>query len=165
MERSLSYSTSSQYGWAGKTPETLAKELKHALTVFGRLRKKVQFDAIAFTGSSGAAIAFNIATKFGIPLIYVRKKSEISHGVKVECNGGGGDNFIKSYMIVDDFICSGHTITTIINSITDYTQTRDIHSPTPVGVFCFDDCTVNGHTRDFGKTTLPVYTTLPRRQK
>ena len=79
------------------------------------LQKKLGFDALAFTGTSGAAIAYPVSVITGIPLICVRKTTRGSH-----CNmvvEGPSDKDIKKYLIVDDFIQSGNTIRKIIKKI------------------------------------------------
>jgi adenine/guanine phosphoribosyltransferase-like PRPP-binding protein len=66
--------------------------------------KKHSFDAIAFTGSSGAAVAYPLSYKCNIPLICIRKGH--SHfGCTYE-----GRTDIKNYIIIDDFIETGATI-------------------------------------------------------
>lgn len=73
------------------------------------------FDAIAFTGISGAAIAFPLAAALNKPLICVRKKGVSTHSHReVE---GYLDN--GSYIIVDDFIVSGDTVDRIVQAIAE----------------------------------------------
>lgn len=76
------------------------------------LRKKTKFEAIAFRGSSGAALAYPISVELGIPLIHIRKVDEDSHGQAVESS-----NNIKNYIIIDDVICSGSTMNAIIEAM------------------------------------------------
>ena len=80
-----------------------------------RLQKKTPFDAIAFRGTSGAALAYPISARMGIPLICVRKKGDNAHCCStVE---GSGLRDIKRYIIIDDFIFSGNTIDEILSEI------------------------------------------------
>ena len=126
----------SDYGWTGENPGNLRDMLIRANTAFVKLRKTVEFDAIAFSGSSGAAIAFPLAFLHEIPLIYVRKLGEQSHGHMVECNG---ESLIEKYLIVDDFITTGATVEWIANQVKIYAKGPGAARPELVGVFCFTD--------------------------
>lgn len=77
------------------------------------LQVEVPFQAIAFRGASGAAMAYPISAQLNIPLIYVRKPRELSHGLSIE----GTNKNITKYIIVDDFIETGKTIKEIIKAI------------------------------------------------
>lgn len=85
-----------------------------------RLRKETEFDTIAFSGISGAAIAFILSHWMDVPLLCVRKKGENSH---YHQGGGrlleGNIQDMRKYIIVDDFIASGATCNHIIDSIRD----------------------------------------------
>ena len=133
VRRTLSYG--SGYGWMGKHPADLASLLKKAIAAFGRLRKTIDIQAIAYTGSSGAAIAFPLAIAYELPIIYVRKKGEQSHGCPVECNY---TQELENYIIVDDFIAFGATVRRIIKGIKDYAGNFGWEGPECVGVFVFD---------------------------
>lgn len=80
------------------TIERVAEAMQTLVTSVG-------FDAIAFTGSSGACIAYPVSYITGIPLIYVRKDGESTHGEPIEAEGD-----FNKYIILDDFVCSGSTI-------------------------------------------------------
>lgn len=84
------------------------------------LKKRLKFDAIAFTGASGSAMAYPVSMLTGIPLLLVRKRDEQTHGSRVE--GPNGAN-IKKYAIIDDFICSGSTVKRIIEALSAEDQT------------------------------------------
>lgn len=93
-------------------------------------RKTHPFDAIAFTGSSGAALAFPLSYLLKVPLIHVRKKD------KNHYYGGLIEGTVSSrrYIIVDDFIESGTTVYKIINTIKKaYTHPVEI-----VGICLYD---------------------------
>jgi adenine/guanine phosphoribosyltransferase-like PRPP-binding protein len=74
--------------------------------------KKNHFDAIAFTGTSGSAVAYPLSYKLKIPLICIRKGRNSHYGEKYEgvCN-------IKKYIIVDDLVNTGNTIKKIQREI------------------------------------------------
>lgn len=89
------------------------------------IMQKHPFDAIAFTGVSGAAIAFILSYELKIPLICVRRDKNDGHHAKVSqmilpypsVLEGALD--AKKYLIVDDFISTGITINRILESIND----------------------------------------------
>lgn len=77
-----------------------------------------KFDTIAFRGVSGALVAPILAHKMKKDLISVRKNTDDSHvrpRHKIEGNIG-----TESYIIVDDFICTGNTIQAIANEVYDW---------------------------------------------
>src|SRR5579885_145290 len=99
-----------------KTVEKAAKTLRS-------FRRKHPFDAIAFTGTSGAAIAYPLSYLLGVPLICVRKSTRDNHfGYKIE-----GCMTAENYIIVDDFIESGSTVNKVRKSINDeYWKSNEI---------------------------------------
>ena len=124
------------YGWAGMPPSVLAERLSLAKKRFKKLLKSENFDAIAFSGSSGCALAFSIAATLTMPLIYVRKQGEKSHGSMVECNNYKKE--IKTYLIVDDFVDTGNTVEYIVERIKEFTSKQGAFPAKPIGVLCFD---------------------------
>jgi len=78
------------------------------------------YDTIAFTGMSGAGLAFILSHALGIPLMCARKKDDSSHFTEFiretdsRCEGHVS---IGRYLIVDDCIASGDTMRYIIKSI------------------------------------------------
>ena len=129
------------YGWAGNNPADLRMKMKDAIPVFERLRYELNFDAAAFTGSSGCCIAFVLAYETGIPLLYVRKPGEKSHGSALECNVK--ETPIKKYLIVDDFIDTGDTIRKMVKRINRACSKKSMKAPEPVGVFLFETSAFN----------------------
>lgn len=76
---------------------------------------KVQFEAVAFRGMSGAIVAPMVAVKMNKPLILIRKPGDGSHSsYRVE-----GYTIPCKYIIVDDFISSGRTIEAIHQAINE----------------------------------------------
>ena len=123
------------YGWMGMSPSEFAYRMKLANVRFRALKKEHKFDAIAFSGSSGCAIAFNLASRNKIPLIYVRKDGEKSHSSSlVECNDKRV--IVKKYLIVDDLVDSGTTVAHIISSIELHAEQNDSYPAIPCGVLC-----------------------------
>jgi hypoxanthine phosphoribosyltransferase len=86
-----------------QTAENLARKIR---------AQKLKFDAIAFTGLSGALIAPLVADKLKKPIIAVRKEKTTHSDCFVEgCFSG------KKYIIVDDQISTGATIKSIKDKI------------------------------------------------
>ena len=75
---------------------------------------KLDFDAVAFRGVSGALVAPSVASSLGKPLICVRKESEKTH-THYQVEGYLCDNC--TYIIIDDLIDSGSTIKEIVKKI------------------------------------------------
>ena len=124
------------YGWTLLGPISLKREMDRAIRAFKILKEKMQIDAIAFSGSSGAALAFPLALRYKIPLIYVRKQGEKSHGTQVEVNT---TDHLRTYVIVDDFVSSGETVQHIISSIGKKAKTRGWAGPKCLGVYCYSE--------------------------
>lgn len=104
------------------------KIIDDSYLVIKDLVKKGKIDSIAFTGTSGAAIAYPLSYKLKLPLICVRKTGEKSHYT----GSTEGDAEAKKYLIVDDFIQSGKTINNIIKKIK-----RDQPNAKAVGIFLY----------------------------
>ena len=68
-------------------------------------RKHVPIDAIAFTGTSGAAAAYPISYKLKIPLVCIRKARSSHYQDLYE-----GRTNIGKYIIIDDCIDTGRTV-------------------------------------------------------
>lgn len=146
-----------KYGWAGISPVDFTKRMKLASARFLALREELGFDAIAFCGSSGCAIAFSLATKHNIPLIYVRKRNESSHSsAKVECNDSATE--VKKYLIVDDFVDQGSTVNHIVTSIKKYARSVAAYPAKPVGVLCFDPYVDRDRTMQTSTVSLKLFT-------
>jgi adenine/guanine phosphoribosyltransferase-like PRPP-binding protein len=92
--------------------------------------KKHKFDAIAFKGSSGAAIAYPLSYLLNLPLIHVRGNNKTNHYIHpIE-----GLISTKKYIIVDDFIASGDTMQEIINTISTELKGK----AQPIGIVLYD---------------------------
>jgi adenine/guanine phosphoribosyltransferase-like PRPP-binding protein len=101
--------------------------VKAAIQALKKVDKKTPFDAIAFRGVSGAALAFPLSLALKKPLICIRKGSS-HYGRKFE-----GCISAKTYIIVDDFIETGQTIEAIIKEISKIKP-----NAVPVGIFLYD---------------------------
>jgi len=154
MNSTRPLSFSSTYGWTQLSPREMYETMEKSCRKIGKLHKELKFDAIAFTGSSGAALAFVAGITHRIPVIYVRKEGEKAHGRPVECNTTAP---IHTYLIVDDFIASGNTLRSIRNAINIQATKNTEARPKCVGIFLYD----SQATRSFAfdkRTRTKVYT-------
>jgi phosphoribosylpyrophosphate synthetase len=76
------------------------------------------FDTIVFTGNSGAALAYTLAYKLGLPLLCVRKQDN-SHYLR-RSNLLEGNVSTSRYIIVDDFIDTGTTVKHVVGYIKEH---------------------------------------------
>ena len=114
----------------------------------------MKIDSVAFSGNSGAGIAYPLSFKTGIPLICVRK-GERSHGSKVESVNAE----IESYIIVDDCIASGRTVNHILDDI-EFWVSEKIKC---VGIILYDDDCENIRWANPGN--IPIFRIPTRGEK
>lgn len=104
------------------TPKSLKETVKRACEQAYRIMANQSFDAIAFCGMSGAGVAFPMSIELGMPTIMVRKEDQ-SHYVN-EVSGPRryleGALDVGAYVIVDEQIATGRTITTMMARIAAY---------------------------------------------
>lgn len=109
---------------------------------------EIDYDAIAFSGQSGSALAYPLSLKLNKPLINIRKKETKSHYSDVI----EGIIDFNNYIIVDDLILDGNTINYIVSNI----NTLDC-KPTCKGIFLFKRSLIsNFHSGIIGKH-IPIY--------
>ena len=113
MPDKVSETPSSSYEASSHTrkflvPSLLKKHVDKAVKLLRskKFNKKYKFDTLAFSGYSGAMIAIPISQKIGKDLVLVRKTGE-KRASSYDVEGFEG---VKSYIIVDDFTCSGETV-------------------------------------------------------
>ncbi len=120
--------------------------VKRTTKVLRNLRKSVGgFDAIAFRGSSGAALAYPTSLRLCTALLHVRKKDGSHSKYPVE-----GVMGLKSYVILDDFIDSGATVKAIVKAIRKSHQSYCDQVPVLKAIVLYAG---NGTTREWRKTT------------
>ena len=97
-------------------PKQFKKTVDETIKVVVALNKKKKINAIAFTGTSGAALAYPVSYATGIPLLCVRKSTKDNHyRAKLE-----GYTRPKNYIIIDDCVCTGTTIKKMVKAIKEY---------------------------------------------
>ena len=97
---------------------------KHTVARICKLvrQRNIEFDAIACRGLSGLLIAPIVAMRLKKTLLCVRKGEETHSTYPVE-----GDAKAKTYVILDDFIDSGSTVSAIVDAIKTFnTEARCI---------------------------------------
>lgn len=109
------------------------------------IRRKHPFDAIAFTGSSGAALAYTMSYFLKLPLIHVRKGASHYGGGRIE-----GTISSKKYIIIDDFIDRGNTVRRIAKTITE-----ELETPKPVAICLYSSSRMSGF--ELNKKEIPVF--------
>jgi adenine/guanine phosphoribosyltransferase-like PRPP-binding protein len=128
--------------------------VKAAIQALKKVDKKTPFDAIAFRGVSGAALAFPLSLALKKPLICIRKGASHYGRRKLE-----GCISAKTYIIVDDFIDSGHTVAEIIKEISKIKP-----NAVPVGIFLYAPTDSRREWKE-GKWKLPIIRGAPRVRK
>ena len=98
-------------------PNIFRKKVKTATLKVKSFKEKNGIDAIAFTGTSGAALAYPVAYNLNLGLINVRKLTERSHFTRGDYGPVEGFLSSKKYVIIDDFIESGKTIKYILSNV------------------------------------------------
>lgn len=93
-------------------PVKLAKRIRQCKAAL----KKYDYDAIAVRGVSGLLLGPTLAMKCRKSLIVVRKPDEDCHSSNV-CEGDRGT---KRYVIVDDFVDTGSTVTAIMRAVKEW---------------------------------------------
>lgn len=110
-------------------PKFFKKVVNRTASIIKKMLIKIGFDTIAFTGSSGAAIAYPVSYKLDIPLTHIRKGRSHHCSYQVE-----GRYDIEKYIILDDRVDSGDTLLRIIKSIN-----KAIHEPELVGIVLYNE--------------------------
>lgn len=113
----MKYLSHPDYAQIRYHPATLKKACAKLARVARRIKKVTPFQAIAYRGSSGAAVAYPLSIALNLPVIQVRRQGETAdgHGMGTE----GPRRNISHYIIVDDFIASGNTVNKILHEFKD----------------------------------------------
>jgi len=131
----------SSYGWTEFNVSSWITKMKRVSVKLELLQEEHDLDAIACAGSSGMMAASVLGTALKLPVVYVRKSGEKSHGNSIESNTRKP---IKKYIIVDDLVCSGSTINSIITKIEGYAKDHNYETPQCIGAFLYNDESTKG---------------------
>lgn len=77
--------------------------------------KEIKPDVVVVAGTSGLIVAPAIEVKTGIPFCYVRKNGESTHSCALVEGVIPDEN--DRWLVVDDFLGTGTTVTRIINQV------------------------------------------------
>lgn len=110
------------------------------------------FQSIAFSGMSGAAMAYPLSLKLNKDLTCVRKgKSHFSSDLGLNVEG----RIEAKYIIVDDFICTGATIKRILKTLKKDQRYHGASTPEVVAIYLYAS---NGNEVGFNPVNIPIYT-------
>ncbi|KKN19834.1 hypothetical protein LCGC14_0941600 [marine sediment metagenome] len=133
----------SHYSWFRSIfrPDELQQLVKRSITMLKAFHKETPFDAMAFTGMSGAMLAPILSYELQIPMIMVRTEHEASMCSKAPASGF---TKFKSYIIVDDLVLSGNTLGHIHAAVCEFCECSlaphdmQTYKPELVGVALYD---------------------------
>lgn len=119
--------------WAGspRSLQNVARKVTKAIR-----ESDVQFDAIACRGVSGIVVASAVASRLAKQLIVVRKPDVKSHA-DVTAEGRPLSDY--TYIVIDDFICSGATIRETMKTLLTDEKFQSHGYGRCVGVFLYSD--------------------------
>lgn len=114
-------------------PDIFPRTVENAVSAAKMLKQKYNYDTIAFSGMSGAAMSFLLAHQLKVPLLCVRKKDDGSHfwGSGILRSSDRGRSSLEGYkdaaryLLVDDFISSGNTVRHIMSTISSEIPTAE----------------------------------------
>lgn len=104
-------------------PSRLKDLYQQAVPDIRKLRRRLNFNAIAVTGNSGCLLGTLISQKLDLPILVVRKKNDDCHD-DLKVNG-----FLPTdckYLIIDDLIASGSTIRHILRSVHELVANENV---------------------------------------
>ena len=155
----MAFKIYSNYGWTKYDPADLKQHIDKCIRVLTQLKQTLKFDTIAFMGSSGAPLAYPASMALNVPVMYVRKENEQSHGRPIESNCHNND--IRRYIIVDDFTETGATVNKIYKIVCARSRAQGQRAPVLTGIFLYD-ATRPGGSISVGRRRVPVYTTVEK---
>jgi len=121
-------------------PISFASAVNTAVEKITKFKARHSFNAIAFTGTSGAAIAYPLSYLLQIPLICVRKSIRDNHFGRATKSHIEGVVNSKKYIIIDDCIASGKTIQRIRDAIKNHSiEIEDKVQPKLVGIYLYNN--------------------------
>jgi adenine/guanine phosphoribosyltransferase-like PRPP-binding protein len=97
-------------------PRLMHQTVERVQKAVKKLYAKTKFDAIAFRGMSGASVVYPVSYLTGIPPLCVRKPGENCHSL-MGVEGPPDEFLVESYIIVDDLIETGNTMTKIVEAL------------------------------------------------
>lgn len=129
LTKKVTPSIKSQYLYDVFNPKAFQKLVPDVVKKIRKFRRTTPFEAIAFTGTSGSALAYTLSYELKIPLICIRKKETTHYRDTIE-----GMMNAKTYLIVDDFIATGDTIKHIRKTLRTRMKAK------AVGIMLYGSC-------------------------
>lgn len=116
-------------------PRLYLNTINEAFAALAAFNEHRPFDSIAFTGTSGAAVAYPLSFLLGKRLTCIRKEDEDSH-FRVFARGKRVEGCVnpRRYVIVDDCICSGNTVRSIEKAIKEVSPGAKL-----IGIYLYSD--------------------------
>lgn len=136
------------YGKRFNEPWQLESVVAYACSILAG----VKFDTLVFRGFSGTLVGPATALRLGKRWALIRKQGDTAHSSRIV----EGDN-IGDYVIIDDFLDTGHTVRTIAETLSKLTEIRSAC----VGVVFYEQNWCNGaeDARDYWQNkvgTIPI---------
>lgn len=97
-----------------------------------------EFGAIAFRGSSGAALAYPMAILLGKDLMHSRKPGSHTYSTVEGVLGH------ETYCIIDDFVASGETLQITVDTINAAHIRKHLPKPKLTHIFLYRNCYDSG---------------------
>ena len=116
----------------------------------GEIHKTHPFQAIVATGLSGASIAYPLSYLTGIPVFYIRKEGDTTHGAAMEL--AHQIEGVRGYLIVDDLIESGNTLLRLLQTMHNFDYINDRSQRTRlscVGILLYNNGYGGKEPRDY----------------
>lgn len=133
-----------------KFKKTVDKTAKDIRKFYCRMKDEGKtIESIAFRGTSGAAVAYPLSYKLGLPLTCIRRG--ITHSSR-RIEGVTNPDY---YIIVDDFIDSGHTVNAIRKAVKN-----EWKAATCLGIFLYHKHAAASAFTEY--KNIPVYNTALR---
>lgn len=109
----LGHTGYSSYGSYKHNPEEFRALCGRVAAKIPRLMKEYRADAIVARGSSGLSVAWGCMMLTDFNFVMLRRRNECSHGSLIE----GNNEVFRRYLILDDFVASGHTVEKIMEDL------------------------------------------------
>jgi adenine/guanine phosphoribosyltransferase-like PRPP-binding protein len=93
-------------------PSRLPDVIKHT----SKLARKLRPDTVLVRGMSGILVGLPVALELGIHFGFARRDEELSHGLP----GIEGPFDLGRFIIIDDFVQSGMTLTRLLKAVDDH---------------------------------------------
>lgn len=112
------YAGSTLYSALGCSPAQFRSLCTKLAYFIPSLLERLEAEVVVVRGTSGVSVAFGVYMLTDVPFVVARKSGENSHGGQIS-NVGERSREFSSYIILDDFVCSGRTVRGILDDLPD----------------------------------------------